>query len=49
MVAIRDIQPGEEMFDTYASFESDSDNDTIWREIAEKYHLEDELDARLKE
>lgn len=48
MVAIRDIQPGEEMLDTYASFESDSDNDNILREIAEKYFLVDEMDPWLK-
>lgn len=48
-VAVRDIQLGEEMLDNYASFESDSDNDNILREIAEKYHLVDEMDPWLKE
>jgi SET domain-containing protein len=47
-VAIRDIQPGEEMLDNYNSFEDERSEGDVLDEIAEMYHLEDELDPRFK-
>lgn len=47
-VAIKDIEPGEEMLDNYSSFESKQDTDNVLAEIAKKYKLDDELDPRLK-
>lgn len=46
-IAVRDIQIGEEITDNSNSFEELGDHN-IFDEIAEKYHLVDELDARLK-
>jgi len=46
--AIKDIQAGEEITDNYSSFEADSDDDNVLEYIAQKFHLEDELDPRLK-
>lgn len=47
-IASKDIQQGEEMLDNYSSFESFQGDDTVFGQIASKYHLTDELDARLK-
>jgi SET domain-containing protein len=48
-IALRDIQIGEEITDNYNSFEQEKDEDNVLDEIAEKYHLVDELDPRLKD
>jgi len=45
-VAIRDIQAGEEILDNYNSFEDEKSAGDVLDEIAEKYHLKDELDPR---
>ena len=47
-VAIKDIQIGEEMTDNYSSFEDEKSEGDVLDEIAEKYHLRDELDPRFK-
>lgn len=46
--ALRDIQIGEELTDNYSTFESDDFDGNVLDEIAKKYHLDDELDPRLK-
>lgn len=47
--AIRDINPGEEIIEDYASFEDFTTNN-LYHLIDEKYHLtEDELDPRAKQ
>ena len=48
-ISIKDIYPGEEIFDDYSSFESNFIKDNVLEEIAIKYKLIDELDPRLKE
>jgi SET domain-containing protein len=47
-IALKDIQPGEEITDNYSSFEKTIDGDNILDQIAKKYNLKDELDPRLK-
>lgn len=47
-VAVKDIQVGEEILDNYNSFEDEKSDGDVLDEIAEKYHLRDELDPRLK-
>ncbi len=46
-VAIKDIEPGEEILDNYSSFESEQDADNVLVEIARKYKLTNELDPRV--
>jgi hypothetical protein len=48
-IAFKDIPIGEEMTDNYSSFEYDRSEGDVLDEIAEKYHLVDELDPRFKE
>lgn len=48
VVAIRDIQPDEEITDNYSSFEELGDKDNVLDEIAIKFNLGDELDPRIK-
>lgn len=45
--AIQDIQPGEEILDNYSTFEDLEDED-FFTKIIEKYHLDDEVDPRIK-
>jgi len=45
---IRDIQIGEEITDNYSSFEEEQSYGNVLDEICLKYHLDDELDPRLK-
>jgi SET domain-containing protein len=47
-IAQRDIQQGEELTDNYSSFEFEKSEGDVLDEIAEKYHLVDELDPRFK-
>ena len=47
-IAIRDIQIEGEILDNYNSFEFETSNGDVLDEIAEKYHLVDELDPRFK-
>lgn len=47
-VAIRDIEIGEEILDNYNSFENDNGEKDVMDEIADKFHLKDELDPRSK-
>ncbi|MDE1874474.1 MAG: SET domain-containing protein [Patescibacteria group bacterium] len=49
MIAMRDIEIGEEILDNYNSFEDERSENDVLDEIAEKFHLEDELDPRFKE
>ena len=46
--ALRDIQVGEELLDNYNSFEDERSEGDVLDEIAEKFHLKDELDPRFK-
>jgi SET domain-containing protein len=47
-VALKDIQPGEEILDNYNSFEFATSEGDVLDEIAEKYHLTgDDIDPRL--
>lgn len=48
-VSIKDIQAGEEILDDYNSFEDEKSDGDVLDEIAERYHLKDELDPRFKE
>lgn len=45
--AIRDIESGEEILDNYSTFEDLNDED-FFTKIIEKYHLDDEVDPRIK-
>ena len=46
--ALRDIKSGEELTDNYNSFEDERSEGDVLDEIAEKFHLKDELDPRFK-
>jgi len=48
-IAARDIAIGEELTADYGSFELHPDPDNVLDGIAERYHLVDELDPRLKQ
>lgn len=48
-IAIKDIAIGEEMTDNYSSFEDEKSDGDVLEAIAEKYHLVDELDPRVRE
>jgi uncharacterized protein len=48
-VALKDIQAGEELVDNYNSFEDEKSEGDVLDEIAEKFHLKDELDPRFKD
>jgi len=45
---LHDIKTGEELTDNYNSFEQDHSEGDVLEEIAEKFHLKDELDPRFK-
>lgn len=48
VLALRDIEVGEELLDNYNSFEDEYSEGDVLDEIAEKFHLKDELDPRFK-
>lgn len=48
VIAIQDIQSGEEITDNYSSFEAEHAEGNFLDEIAEKFKLQDELDPRYK-
>jgi hypothetical protein len=47
-VATKDIEIGDEILDNYNSFGDEKSEGDVLVEIAERFHLEDEVDPRLK-